>query len=577
MRRAVQAQGASRGLALGRARVRQSQVFDAAPEQISAQAVDGEVERLHLAFDVARSELMEMRQRLQGALAHELGEFLDLHGLILDDPELLHGLDDLIRKANYSADYALRLQRDRLASVFDGIDDPYMRSRREDLDHVIGRVHAALHRNPGSDVIGLAGDVLVADTVAPSELAQLTERGVVAVITTQGSALSHSAILARSLHLPLVVGAHEAFAKIADGDALLVDGASGEIIIEPDADDLRRFKQMQRETARDRKALQRLRDAETITLDGTTVRLFANAESRDDVGQAYELGASGVGLYRTEFLFLQGRESPDEEQQFLAYRDLVMGMRGRPVTLRTLDLGADKADSAGICLQGEPNPALGVRGVRLSLSQPHLFRTQMRALLRASAYGKMNILIPMVTCREEIYAVRRLIVSCREELHDENHAVAKQVNLGIMVEVPAAALALPQLAHDCDFLSVGTNDLVQYLLAMDRGNEALAKSNSPLHPAVLRVLRDILTFGLRRGIPVSVCGEMAGDPVFTRLLLGLGLRDFSLHPSNLLEVRRQIREVSLADCQRLCRRVLLAKDRAHLEKLVLGRSTTTGH
>ena len=340
---------------------------------------------------------------------------------------------------------------------------------------------------------------------------------------------------------------------------------------------MRRFKHLQRETARDRKALQRLRDAETITLDGTTVRLFANAESRDDVAQAYELGASGVGLYRTEFLFLQGRKSPDEEQQFLAYRDLVMGMRGRPVTLRTLDLGADKADSAGICLQGEPNPALGVRGIRLSLSQPHLFRTQMRALLRASAYGKMNILIPMVTCREEIYAVRRLIVSCREELHDENHAVAKQVNLGIMVEVPAAALALPQLAHDCDFLSVGTNDLVQYLLAMDRGNEALAKSNSPLHPAVLRVLRDILSFGLRRGIPVSICGEMAGDPVFTRLLVGLGLRDFSLHPSNLLEIRRQIREVSLADCQRLCRRVLLAKDRAHLEKLVLGRSTSTGH
>ncbi|MBK9493214.1 MAG: Phosphoenolpyruvate-protein phosphotransferase [Alphaproteobacteria bacterium ADurb.BinA280] len=568
MRRFLHAQGASRGLALGRARVRHSQVFDVAIESISASAIEGEIERLHLAFDVARSELMDMRQKLQGVLAHELGEFLDLHNLILDDPELLHGLDDLIRKANYSADYALRLQRDRLASIFDGIDDPYMRSRREDLDHVIGRVHAALHRNPGSDVIGLAGDVLVADAIAPSELAQLTERGVVAVITSQGSALSHSAILARSLHLPLVVGAHEAHMKIADGDALLVDGASGEIIIEPDAEDLRQFKRMQRETARERKALQRLRDAETITLDGTTIRLFANAESREDVAQAYELGASGVGLYRTEFLFLQGREPPDEEQQFLAYRDLVMGMRGRPVTLRTLDLGADKADSAGICVQGEPNPALGVRGIRLSLAQPGLFRAQMRALLRASAYGKMNILVPMVSCREEVLAVRQLMSHCRDELHAENHAIAKQVNLGIMIEVPAAALALPQLAYDSDFLSVGTNDLVQYLLAMDRGNEALASANSPLHPAVLRVLLDILKFGRKRGIPVAICGEMAGDPLFTRLLLGLGLREFSLHPSNLLELRRRIREVNLVDCQRLCRRLLRARDRSQLEALI---------
>jgi len=356
--------------------------------------------------------------------------------------------------------------------------------------------------------------------------------------------------------------------KIADGDALLVDGASGEIIIEPDAEDLRQFKRMQRETARERKALQRLRDAETITLDGTTIRLFANAESREDVAQAYELGASGVGLYRTEFLFLQGREPPDEEQQFLAYRDLVMGMRGRPVTLRTLDLGADKADSAGICVQGEPNPALGVRGIRLSLAQPGLFRAQMRALLRASAYGKMNILVPMVSCREEVLAVRQLMSHCRDELHAENHAIAKQVNLGIMIEVPAAALALPQLAYDSDFLSVGTNDLVQYLLAMDRGNEALASANSPLHPAVLRVLLDILKFGRKRGIPVAICGEMAGDPLFTRLLLGLGLREFSLHPSNLLELRRRIREVNLVDCQRLCRRLLRARDRSQLEALI---------
>jgi phosphotransferase system enzyme I (PtsI) len=509
-----------------------------------------------------------MRERVQGALAHELGEFLDIHQLILDDPELVLGLDDLIRTARYSVDYALKLQRDRLVAVFDAIDDPYLRSRREDVEHVIGRVWAALHRTPASETPGVSGEVLVTDSVAPAELSHLVERGVVAIITGTGSALSHSAILARSLHLPLIVGAHEAVAQINDGDALLVDGTSGEIIVEPDADDLRRFKRMQREGARDRRALQKLRDAETVTRDGVEIRLLANAESREDVHQAYALGASGIGLYRTELLFMQGRGAPDEEAQFLVYRDLVMGMRGRPVTLRTLDLGADKADRAGIALSHEPNPALGLRGVRLSLAQPALFRSQLRALLRASAYGKVNILVPMVGFREEVRAVRSLLDQCARELETEGHAVAKKVALGVMIEVPAAALALSSFGREVDFLSIGTNDLVQYLLAIDRGNDAVATQSSPLHPAVLRVLREILQYGQRRGLSTSVCGEMAGDPIYTRLLLALGLTEFSLHPNTLLEVRAIIRDSDLAALRRLGSRLLRATDRAGIERLL---------
>lgn len=568
MRLVLHGQPASRGLALGRAHVREPQMHEVREESIPAGAIEAEIERLHAALDTARAELQQMRERLQGALAHELGEFLDIHQLILDDPELVLGLDDLIRTARYSADFALKLQRDRLVAVFDAIDDPYMRSRREDLEHVIGRVWAALHRSPASQTPGVSGEVLVTDNVAPAELSQLTERGVVAIITGAGSALSHSAILARSLHLPLIVGAHEAVAQINDGDALLVDGHSGEVIIEPDAEDLRRFKRQQRENARDRRALQKLRDAETVTRDGIEIRLLANAESREDVHQAYALGASGIGLYRTEFLFMQGRGAPDEDAQFLVYRDLVMGMRGRPVTLRTLDLGADKADRAGIALSHEPNPALGLRGVRLSLAQPGLFRSQLRALLRASAYGKVNILVPMVGFREEVRAVRALLDQCARELEAEGHAVAKKVALGVMIEVPAAALALASFGREVDFLSIGTNDLVQYLLAIDRGNDAVAAQSSPLHPAVLRVLREILQFGQRRGLSTSVCGEMAGDPTHTRLLLALGLTEFSLHPNTLLEVRAIIRDSHLAELRKLGSRLLRASDRAGIERLL---------
>ncbi|WP_395793247.1 phosphoenolpyruvate--protein phosphotransferase [Aquimonas sp.] len=570
MRLVLHGQPASRGLALGRAHVREPQMHEVREENIPAGAADAEIERLHTAIETARNELMLMRQQVQGALAHELGEFLDLHQLILDDPELVLGLDDLIRTALFSADYALKLQRDRLVAVFDAIDDPYMRSRREDVEHVIGRVWAALHRSPISATPGVAGEVLVTDTIAPAELSHLTERGVVAVITGAGSALSHSAILARGLQLPLIVGAHEALAQINDGDALLIDGHTGEIIIEPDADDLRRFKRLQRDNVRERRVLHKLRDAETVTRDGAQIRLLANAESREDVIRAYELGASGIGLYRTEFLFMQAREPPDEESQFLVYRDLVMGMRGRPVTLRTLDLGADKADRAGIALSHEPNPALGLRGVRLSLAQPGLFRSQIRALLRASAYGKVNILVPMVGFREEVLQVRRLIDRCTAELAAEGHAVADKVALGVMIEVPAAALALGSITRGIEFLSIGTNDLVQYLLAIDRGNDAVAAHSSPLHPAVLRVLREILQYGNKRAISTSICGEMAGDIAYTRLLLALGLTEFSLHPAHLLEVRRVIRDSDLGELKKRCARLLRAQDRAGIEAIVAG-------
>jgi len=569
LRRELSGIPASRGLALGRAFVREPHALDVEERRIAETEVGAEVERLHGALAAARAELAQMRDRLTGALAKELGEFLDLHSMILDDPDLQAGLDELIRTARYSAEYALKLQRDRLAAIFEAMDDPYLRSRREDLDHVIGRVYAALHRGPvqpGSSSV--AGEILVTDTVAPAELAQLSERGVLAIVTAQGSPLSHSAILARSLHLPLVVGAHEALLHINDGDALIVDGASGRVVVEPQAEDLRDFRKRQREEARELKVLSRLKSAPTRTLDGVDIRLHANAESREDVAQAHALGAAGVGLYRTEFLFMQRRELPDEDEQFGAYRDLVLGMGGRPCTLRTLDLGADKADSSGVVLAKEPNPALGLRGVRLSLLRAALFRAQLRAMLRASAWGPVRILVPMVTCVEEVREVRRMTDELAAELRAEGHDVPERVELGAMIEVPAAALVLPSLLPHLDFVSVGTNDLVQYLLAADRGNDAVAGLYSPLHPAVLRLLHDIIDQGRRQKVPVTICGEVAGDPRYTRLLLALGLEDFSMHPGTLLEVRRMIRNSEHHTLRRRAASLLRAADRGAIEKLL---------
>jgi phosphotransferase system enzyme I (PtsI) len=561
--------GASKGLALGRAQIREPHALEVEERIIAPDAVDGEIERLHAALAAARQEQAQLRERLHGALAQELGEFLDLHAMILEDPELLHGLDDLIRTGRYSAGYALKLQRDRLAAIFDGIDDPYLRSRREDLDHAIGRVYAALNRTPGNDLAtGFAGDVLVTDTVSPAELGQLAERGVVAIVTAQGSALSHSAILARSLHMPLVVGAHEALQHINDGDALIVDGATGRVVVEPGALDLRAFARLQRDDQRERRTLARLKSAPTRTLDGVDIHLHANAESREDVALAHSLGAVGVGLYRTEFLFMQRREVPDEEEQLIAYRDLVLGMGGRPTTLRTLDLGADKADSSGIALSHEPNPALGLRGVRLSLARAPLFRTQLRAMLRASGYGPVRILVPMVTAREEMIAVRALLDICARDLRTEGYEIGERVELGAMIEVPAAALALPTMIKLLDFASVGTNDLVQYMLAADRGNDALGPLYTPLHPAMMRLLHDILACGRKHRVPIAICGELAGDARFTRLLLALGLTDFSMHPGTMLEVRRVIRNSEHAALRRKAPALLRAGDRESIERVV---------
>ncbi len=573
MRQVLSGNAAARGSALGRARVRLPHALDVEEAHIAPEDVEHELGRIHDAVDTVRAEMRVLRERLHGALAHEVGEFVDLHALLLDDPELLQGIDGLVRTGLYSADYALRLQRDRIAAVFEGMDDAYLRSRIDDIDQVIGRLHAALHRRE-ADLQGVAGEILVTDNIAPAELAQLQAQGVLGVITAGGSALSHSAILARSLHLPLVVGAAQALQKVNDGDVLVMDGGTGLVVLEPNADDLRAHRKRADEAKRERKQLNRLRREPSRTLDGVDIKLWANAESREDVAEAHALGAAGVGLYRTEFLFMGSRELPDEDSQFRTYRDVVLGMTGRTVTIRTLDLGADKADKTGLALRDEPNPALGLRGVRLSLARDGLLRTQLRAMARASGYGPLRALVPMVSGIEEMRAVRNMLDEVMRELRAEGQEVADKLPLGAMIEVPSAAISLPDFIGLCDFLSIGTNDLVQYLLAADRNNEALGELYSPLHPAVLRVLRDVARTGARRGRPVAVCGEIASDPLFVPLLLALGIDELSLHPATMLEVRRAIRGCNLAALQASAPALLRARDRAGIEAWIAANAPT---
>ena len=556
---------AARGSALGRARVRLPHALEVEEAHIAPEEVEAELQRVHDAVGMVRAEMRALRERLHGALAREVGEFLDLHALLLDDPELLQGIDALIRTGCYSADYALRLQRDRIAAVFEGIDDAYLRSRIDDIDQVIGRLHAALHSHE-AELLGVAGEILVTDTIAPADLAQLQAQGVLGVITAGGSQLSHSAILARSLHLPLVVGAAAALHKVNDGDVLIIDGSSGLVILEPNAADLREHHARTAHVRRERRQLNRLRREPSRTVDGVDIKLWANAESREDVAEAHALGSAGVGLYRTEYLFLNSTEVPDEETQFRAYRDAVLGMTGRTVTIRTLDVGADKADNSGLALRDEPNPALGLRGVRLSLSRKDLLHTQLRAMVRASGYGPLRILVPMISGAEEMFAVRDMLHVAMREVAQEGAEMAGKIPLGAMIEVPSAALSLTTFISACDFLSIGTNDLVQYLLAADRNNDALGDLYTPLHPALLRMLSDVVRTANRRGRPVSVCGEIAGDVMFTPLLLALGLSELSLHPGTLLEVRRAIRGCDLSSLRAHAPALLRARDRAGIER-----------
>lgn len=571
MRKVLAGTAAARGMALGRARLVKPSILQVDHSLLESHEVEAEVERLHQALDSARNDLVELREKLHGALAREVGEFIDAHSMLLEDHELLRGLDEMIRKGHYRASAALKMQADRLGAVFQAMDDPYLRSRHEDIEQVIGRVMVALSRQSSSEERKLAarvGEILVADTIAPGDMAHLAGHGLLGIVASGGSVYSHSAILARSLNLPMLVATADALSAIGDEDLVLVDAEAGTVIIHPTAQDLSLYRKWQREAVQEGRRLATLAKQPTRTRDNVPIRLFANAEQAPDVAQARALGASGIGLYRTEFLFLRSKGLPSEEEQFEAYRDLVLGMGGLPCTIRTLDLGADKADNAGLTLREEDNPALGVRGVRLSLRHPTVFNTQLRAILRAANYGPVRVLVPMISHADEMRAVRTMLDMCARDLREEGHELDGPLELGAMIEVPAAAIGVHTLLDDSDFFAIGTNDLTQYVLAADRNNDALGALYDPLQPALLRLIARVIGVGRRARKPVSLCGEMAGDPLFTPLLLALGLIDFSMHPGQMLEVRDRIAHLERARLRQISPQILRARSAQEVATLL---------
>jgi phosphoenolpyruvate-protein phosphotransferase (PTS system enzyme I) len=543
---------ASRGIALGTARLLEGNDFQVPEFQIPSDDVPAEIERYRRAVLAAKEGVLAMSDKLQGPMASEVKEFLDAHLLMMEDAALSEAPLEFIRSRAINAEWALKLARELVVEAFAAMQDEYFRARADDVNQVVARIMAELtNKQARVDVSdSLADVVIVADELEPAELTQMAERGVVGFLSETGGALTHASILARGLGLPYIAGISGARQMINDGAMLIVDGDRGIVLIQPDAERLARYSEKQADARRRQHTLARLRGQRAETRDGVLIRLWANGELDSELKLARDNGAVGVGLYRTEFLFLKAGRAPSEEEQFEDYARAVKAMDGLPLTFRTLDIGADKKLPLGQN-PDEANPALGLRGIRLSLSFLALYRTQLRAILRAAAFGPVRLLLPMLGQVQDILRTRELIAECQYELESQGLRCGKNLPLGGMIEVPAAAIAAPLFARELDFMSIGTNDLTQYTLAVDRGNEKLADWYNPLHPAVLRLLAMVIDAGNAAGKTVALCGEMAGEVRYTKLLLALGLRDFSMNPRVLLEVQDAISRIDLAHLSKL--------------------------
>ena len=549
----------SPGIAIGRAHLVSHAVLEVAHYQVREKDVESEVARFEEARQAVAADLATLHHEASApGSPTELAAFVELHALLLADPLLAEAPKDLIRERRCNAEWALVQQMEQLVGHFDDIEDAYLRERRQDIVQVVERMLKVLQgkqrrlsrrKASGEDEL-----IIVAHDLSPADTIQFKNLKIGGFVTDLGGATSHTAIVARSLVIPAVVGMQNARPLIQDDDLLIVDGTRGMLIVEPDAGILDEYRLRKSALELQRSKLKRLVSGRPRTLDGENVHLQANIELPQDAAGAVEVGADGVGLFRTEFLFMNRDDLPGEDEQFEAYRSVVKAMGDRPVTIRTLDIGADKearALRARVGDQTATNPALGLRAIRFCLAEPQLFLTQLRAMLRASHYGKVRVLIPMLAHAAEIEQALGLIELARMQLREARQRF-DIVEVGGMIEIPAAALALGPFLRRLDFVSIGTNDLIQYTLAIDRSDGAVAHLYDPLHPAVLKLIAQTIQSAQRAETPVAVCGEMAGDPKLTRLLLGMGLREFSMHPAQLLEVKQQVMQ---ADAAQLAQRV----------------------
>jgi len=567
--------GVSGGVAIGRAQLVSHATLEVAHYAIRPEQVPAEIDRLTLALRAVQKELEALHGAMtSGDAPAEFGAFLDVHWMILTDPTLSEAPKRMIADQLCNAEWALTQQMNVLVEQFESIEDPYLRERKADVVQVVERVLKVLLGKRSGVPAASAEDqtILVAHDLSPADVIQFKSHHFAAFLTDLGGASSHTAIVARSLNVPAVVATHNARGLIREHELLIVDGAKNVVIVNPDRSVLAEYRLKQGELELARKKLKRLKTTRATTLDGAEIELFANIELPDDLDQALDNGAGGIGLFRSEFLFLNREGLPSEDEQFEAYRQVAAGMRGKPVVIRTFDLGADKSkEGLDGLVRVAPNPALGLRAVRFCLAEPRLFLTQLRAILRASHYGNVRVLLPMLASIAEIDQTLALLAQAKGTLLERGVPFNPSIEVGGMIEIPAAVLTIEPFARRLDFLSIGTNDLIQYTLAVDRADEAVSHLYDPLHPAVLKLIAIAIATADKVSVPIAVCGEMAGETRLTRLLLGMGLRNFSMHPAHLLAVKQRVLMTDVGEIRPLVRRLLRGEEpgkvTALLEKL----------
>ena len=553
--------GVSGGIAIGYAHIASNARVEVPQYMLDHKYIPDELARFDEAILATRTELETLRNNIPVNAPAELTAFLDMHLMFLGDSMIAEEPKRLISETQCNAEWALAQQMEALVARFEEIDDAYLRSRQEDVVQVVQRVLKSLTGHPSHLPLDVDFDVeriLVAHELSPADMALFKTVHFAAFITDLGGSTSHTAILARSMAIPSVMALHNARGLIRDHDLLIVDGRDGVVIVNPDESVLTEYRLRQNQWRIDTDKLKRLKTSKSATLDGTPIELMANIELLQDVDAVKTAGAHGIGLFRSEFLFLNRSDLPTEEEQYTSYRAVAEALDGKPVTIRTLDLGADKQAPWGHTVAD--NPALGLRAIRLCLAEPGLFHTQLRAILRASGHGQIRILVPMLANFVEVRQTLQRIDEAKASLRKDGLKFDEGIQVGGMIEVPAAALSATFFAEQLDFLSIGTNDLIQYTLAIDRADDSVAHLYDPLHPAVLQLIQLTIRAGDKAGKPVSVCGEMAGDPLLTRLLLGLGLRTFSMQPASLLQVKQQVLKANLGELTPLAQRLLKNTD-----------------
>jgi phosphotransferase system enzyme I (PtsI) len=539
----------SKGIAIGKAVLISRAALEVSHYLVEPGTEELEANKLLQAFEQVSNELSALKTTLPKDAPQEMAAFLDVHQMILSDPTLAQKPLELIRQKRLNAAWALTTELNDLLEQFSEIEDPYLKERGNDIRQVAERVIKAIHSQNRQTVIGgeglISGDfddgtIVVAHDIAPHDMLRFKENDLSGFVTDLGGKTSHTAIVARSLEIPALVGIRHASDIIEHGDWLIIDGNAGIVIVAPDEALLSEYRTLQSEQYRKTQKLQELKYSPTKTKDGVDIELFANIELPEDTRHAIELGSVGIGLYRSEFLFMNQQYGlPDEEKQYQEYTRAVEAMFGLPVNIRTIDIGSDKSVSGAETGSTGTSP-LGLRAIRWSLSEPEIFLTQLRAILRASAHGKVRLLLPMLAHAQEIYESLRLIDKAKQQLRERGQAFNPNIEVGAMIEVPAAALMMPLFVKHFDYLSIGTNDLIQYTLAIDRADHAVAHLYDPLNPAVLNLIASVIRQAQKANVPIAVCGEMAGDPALTKLLLAMGLTDFSMHFSQLLLVKREI-------------------------------------